>query len=412
MRKMASYPVNKERINYSRLCRAIVDMCTDELRDILQSKINPSNLMTTLAKCGDFREFKRKDLTNITTVVGAGSYKGLDITMLYQILRIFFTQNLRDELKATVNPLQIITAVQNCLPLSSVPTTKLTSDEEKAVKCSSSNNSYNDLKDDLLWKLYVHLCPSSGGASLVHPTKPWGQNPDPGAITLGDDIERIRLLRNTVYGHVYTTEVSDAEFKRHWISLEDITIRIDNCLGTAYKKNLDDIRVSSLDLEAEKKLFDQIKKLAEELEKNKSEVDFKVNTIKNEMEGEITCLKTEITSVTKKQGQMSSDIIGLKTDMTTVSEKQGEMSSDIAGLKTEMDTLVNTTVAQLSTDMETLREDQGAMAADTKMEIEIDTVATRLQKDLGQLKTSYKDPVPEHLRGKYLCEALLPTVLY
>ncbi|KAJ8316462.1 hypothetical protein KUTeg_006476 [Tegillarca granosa] len=298
---------------------------------------------------------------------------------------------------------------------------------------------------------FVHLCPSSSSASLVHPTKSWGQNPDPGDTTLGDDIERIRIFRNTVYGHVYTTEVSDAEFKRQWTTLENITIRIDNYLGSAYKKSLDDIKVSSLDLEAEKKFFDQIKKLAEELEKNKSEVDVKVNTVKNEMEGEITCLKTDITSVTEKQSDMSSDIVGLKTDLATVSETQGEMSSDIvglktdlatvsetqgkmssdivglkndittvsetqdemstdiAGLKTKMDTLnlVNTKVAQLSSDMETLREDQGTMAADTKMEfetvraeqgamvsdlkIEIDTVATRLQKDLRQLKTSYKE---------------------
>lgn len=56
---------------------------------------------------------------------------------------------------------------------------------------------YSKFDVTLLYTLIRNLHPSS----LRKPTRGWGSEPRNNDITIGDDIERLRLLRNYHYGH-------------------------------------------------------------------------------------------------------------------------------------------------------------------------------------------------------------------
>lgn len=400
---MASYPLNKERKNYSRLCQAIVDLCTDILRDILSRKVQPIVLKKELTKCSDIQSagFKPQDRVHINNAFTAGSYRDFDITLLYQILRIVYTQDLRDTLMANVDPVQIETAVQNCPALSSDQRTRLTPDEMVTVKHTENTKSYAHFKNGLLHKLHEHLCPNS--SVIIHPTKPWGFTPDQGAVTLGDDIERIRIMRNKVYGHITTTEVSDADFNKYWKSLEEIMERLDNHLSSHYKEALDKIRVSSLDLQAEEKYFDQIRKLSEgisDIERNVCKVESRLDTAISEFQSEATGIKGKVETLQENQERMSRDVGNLTTVVDTFKEKQEKITSDVTDLKTIVDTVkdehnkVENNVAGLKDDIEKLEDKvKQSIEQTTSKREEMEMVTATLETNVRQLENVAKGKI-------------------
>lgn len=71
----------------------------------------------------------------------------------------------------------------------------------------------------LLYTLIRNLCPS------LTPTQGWGNEPMDTDTEIGDDIERLRLFRNS-YAHGEFTEISDNEFRTLWIDIKDVSERI------------------------------------------------------------------------------------------------------------------------------------------------------------------------------------------
>lgn len=66
---------------------------------------------------------------------------------------------------------------------------------------------YNAFDVTLLYTLIRNLCPS------LKPTKGWGIEPDARDTKIGDDIERLRLLRNNCFAHAYSAKIPDDEFE-------------------------------------------------------------------------------------------------------------------------------------------------------------------------------------------------------
>lgn len=66
---------------------------------------------------------------------------------------------------------------------------------------------YNAFDVTLLYTLIRNLCPS------LEPTKGWGIEPDARDTKIGDDIERLRLLRNNCFAHAYSAKIPDDEFE-------------------------------------------------------------------------------------------------------------------------------------------------------------------------------------------------------
>lgn len=69
---------------------------------------------------------------------------------------------------------------------------------------------YSKFDVSLLYRLIRNLCPT------LKPSNPWGKEPKTTDLTIGDDIERIRLFRNKHYAHADSAEIPDSEFIDLW----------------------------------------------------------------------------------------------------------------------------------------------------------------------------------------------------
>lgn len=78
---------------------------------------------------------------------------------------------------------------------------------------------YNKFDVTLLYTLIRNLCPS------VKPTQGWGVEPKAKDTKIGDDIERLRLFRNS-YAHGSSAEISDTEFDDIWKNVKSIIQRV------------------------------------------------------------------------------------------------------------------------------------------------------------------------------------------
>ena len=97
---------------------------------------------------------------------------------------------------------------------------------------------YIDFDVTLLYQLIRNLTLPS----CVPPSHGWGHEPSlPSQITIGDDVERMRTLRNKVYGHAISTTIHDNVFHGYWTTAADICSRMDTQYGgTKYSDMLKD----------------------------------------------------------------------------------------------------------------------------------------------------------------------------
>ena len=82
------------------------------------------------------------------------------------------------------------------------------------------------------------MCPS-----VAVPSNGWGKQPtSTSQTTIGDDVERMRELRNNVYGHASSTGIPDPDFRGYLKSIQDICSRMDVQYGvTTFTDQLKDI---------------------------------------------------------------------------------------------------------------------------------------------------------------------------
>ena len=94
-----------------------------------------------------------------------------------------------------------------------------------------------------------------------------------GDTALGDDVERIRELRNTMYGHVATTSLPDSTYNHYMQILYDICHRMDTVhagsltspspRSLTYCQTLRDIQTCCMDPVMEAKYLDEIRRMKE-----------------------------------------------------------------------------------------------------------------------------------------------------
>ncbi|KAK3082663.1 hypothetical protein FSP39_001908 [Pinctada imbricata] len=101
----------------------------------------------------------------------------------------------------------------------------------------------------LSYKLIRNVCTNLRDplkADLPAPSKGWGIDPQPSDVTPSDDLERIRILRNSVYGHVSQSSMPESEYQKHWQLLKDIASRMDTLLGKSYLNELQELELYKL----------------------------------------------------------------------------------------------------------------------------------------------------------------------
>ena len=187
-----------------RMCRAIVDLGGDIMRDILFFHIKPAVIMSHILTSNYFRNhpLNPHQMSVLANTSSKGDYSDCDVTLVYSLIR-------------------------NCGPTS----------------------------------------------TALRPTSGWGKHVNTVDISLGDDIERIRIIRNEIYGHIATTALSDNIYNQYMTELQVICRRMDTTHAglllsptprtQTYSQMLRDIQVVCMDPEMEARYTEELRRMKE-----------------------------------------------------------------------------------------------------------------------------------------------------
>lgn len=121
---------------------------------------------------------------------------------------------------------------------------------------------YKKFDITLLCTLLRNYCPN-----IQQPTQSWEmtQIPAQNEITLGDDIVRIRMIKNKYVSHIHETAISETEFKDLWSIIFDICTRMQSRLpNTHYVQSLEEAQYRTIDSATEEIFMEKIKELIDE----------------------------------------------------------------------------------------------------------------------------------------------------
>lgn len=164
------------------------------------------------------------------------------------------TQILRDLLLNEVSPTQLFEKVKQSNYLQKLRP------EQIILISDAKTRGYQDLDITLLYTLLRNVC-----QNILPPSHNWGIMPSsPDEITVGNDMERIRLIRNQLYGHISEVAIPETEFEEYWSTIVDICTRMQALLNTDYVKKLQEAKECTIDADTEKKYMELIKRLADE----------------------------------------------------------------------------------------------------------------------------------------------------
>ncbi|XP_061195215.1 uncharacterized protein LOC133203452 [Saccostrea echinata] len=184
-------------------------------------------------------------------------------------------QAYRDILESEVPPSDIENKV-NSLSNKKRMNLKLNTDQEDLLK-RAKKSGYKEFDISLTYKMIRNIC-----STIPKPTKgKWGEEPAAGEVTVGDDIERIRLIRNSLTAHVSSASTPQTEFDDTWSTMSDICQRLEaftgkkylNYLNSIYKLTLkDEDAISDIIAKVNKEQHEMLKKLMSDMQEVKSDV--------------------------------------------------------------------------------------------------------------------------------------------
>ena len=94
-----------------------------------------------------------------------------------------------------------------------------------------------DFDISLLCKLLRAIC------SLTPPITGWDNLPNSTDHSLGADLVRIRIYRNTIYGHNQSMEMTNADFENFWMEISEALLRIASSISSTkrdeWKKSIE-----------------------------------------------------------------------------------------------------------------------------------------------------------------------------
>ena len=207
---------SKEMTNYARLCRLLVDVGSQALRDTFDKKHPPSTLHGVLS-----------------------TYK--------PTLEPLYTGRIGKK-----NVKKVLNATQ---------WGKLYPVHSRVTSASFDIT--------LLTVLLRNIC------GFSPPATGWDNLPPATDTSTADDIARVKYYRNTVYGHANQASVDDASFNAYWREIREALVRLG---GTSFRGYIDNLEHDTMDPDMEehyrelmkqwKKDDDSIKEKLEEMEGN------------------------------------------------------------------------------------------------------------------------------------------------
>ncbi|KAL9964245.1 hypothetical protein ACROYT_G027858 [Oculina patagonica] len=137
----------------------------------------------------------------------------------------------------------------------------------------------------LLTVLLRNIC------GLSPPVFGWDALPSPADTSIADDIARVKYYRNTVYGHANQASVDDTNFNAYWPEIREALVRLG---GPSYRAYIDNLEHDCMDPVIEenyrelmkrwKRDDDSIKDKLEEMEESIREMKEKLDTLTSSLE--------------------------------------------------------------------------------------------------------------------------------
>ncbi|XP_052074521.1 uncharacterized protein LOC127712231 [Mytilus californianus] len=166
-------------------------------------------------------------------------------------------------------------------------------------------NSYHDFDEALTYKIIrnLNLVPS--------PSQGWDNDMQPSAfeITIGDDIERIRRIRNEIV-HRGNTNVQDSELAKYFSTFKSIASRLESYLSKPNREFVSKIEIAEtccIDKDSEQRYLRLLNDLAEhkaQLTMSFADVYQDLGSLRSKMKGNVSTLQKKIDSVIKEQDEV------------------------------------------------------------------------------------------------------------
>ena len=158
------------------------------------------------------------------------------------------TDQLRDLLRFYIPPASFPSVIQR--ERSRLP--RLTDLQRKLILPNSGvySGNYDDMDISLLYILLRNVC-----GLQVH-NKGWGNTPDSSDRSVSANIERLRLARNRC-GHS-TGGMSIIDFNLFWSEIRAAVVDLDKVLGINYEKEVDFVRMDTMDPKMDQQYRDQL----------------------------------------------------------------------------------------------------------------------------------------------------------
>jgi hypothetical protein len=163
-----------------------------------------------------------------------------------------FTGMMRDLLKTMVSHsnLGIMTSQKDFL--------KLLQKHEQSMIGTLRGSYVKEFDIGLIYKIIRHF------TFIQAPSRGWGYTPTTGDITVSDDIERIRIVRNSLM-HRPNPVLTEPQLDSMFADFKDVSHRFDAYLnkdGTkGYQRAVDEYRTGPIDPESEMKYREEIYKI-------------------------------------------------------------------------------------------------------------------------------------------------------
>lgn len=140
--------------------------------------------------------------------------------------------------------------------------TNLKMDQKLKINMDKICDGYEKCDVTLLYTLIRYTCNIKPPTVTNRRKMEWGGDriPSRECTTLGDDIERIRIIRNRVCGHIHSTEIEDSDLDKFFDISLDVCQRLNGMFGTKdYVKELETIRNCRMEEDSLVQLTEKVK---------------------------------------------------------------------------------------------------------------------------------------------------------
>ncbi|KAL9964257.1 hypothetical protein ACROYT_G027873 [Oculina patagonica] len=238
----------------------------------------------------------------------------------------------------------------------------------------------------LLTVLLRNIC------GLSPPVFGWDALPPPTHTSIADDIARVKYYRNTVYGHASQASVDDTSFNTYWPEIRDALVRLG---GSSYRAYIDNLEHDCMDPDIEehyRELMKQWKKdddsIKDKLEEMEEIIRDALQQTRSEMKESIRDSSEQTKSEMKEMKERLDTLTALleeNKDEGRVQEELNKMKSEIGNISGKLDAL--TASRQETKDEDNIRDKL------QQIKSEMLTMNDRLEKlSMSREESEEKDP--------------------